>query len=381
MSTETHGHTDADNDFDVDDPRMTRFDLVREGARRDGVEIVHYAPRFPVRGSHTERRIERTIAAMFLLSGLFATVFVVSYIAWPWRYETGPLGTDRAGLAKLYTPILGLSLALALLFLGVAIVTWSKKLMPEEVSVQERHLGPSPHDEQQLTGATILNMGDELGVRRRPMLVGALALGALPLGAAAAAPIVGGLIRSPHKNAAGKHEDLYMTTGFNGDVYNNGKPVYLARMDGTKIRPEEVSIGGQITVFPLLYNEQNEFVGATNEYADSPTLLIHLREQDARTTERNAKPVNKGAQFGNLVAYTKICSHAGCPASLYEQQTNRLLCPCHQSQFQITDNARPVFGPASRALAQLPITVDDEGYLYAKSDYRVPVGPGFWERP
>jgi ubiquinol-cytochrome c reductase iron-sulfur subunit len=152
-------------------------------------------------------------------------------------------------------------------------------------------------------------------------------------------------------------------------------------MDGSKIRPEEVSIGGQITAFPLIYNEHKEFVGATNEFADSPTLLIHLREQDARLTERNAKPVNKGSQYGNLVAYTKICSHAGCPASLYEQQTNRLLCPCHQSQFQITDNARPVFGPASRSLAQLPITVDDEGYLYAKSDYKVPVGPGFWERP
>jgi ubiquinol-cytochrome c reductase iron-sulfur subunit len=172
-----------------------------------------------------------------------------------------------------------------------------------------------------------------------------------------------------------------MTTGFNGEVYNDGKPVYLARMDGSKIRPEEVSIGGQITVFPLIYNEHKEFVGATNEFADSPTLLIHLREQDARLAERNAKPVNQGSQYGNLVAYTKICSHAGCPASLYEQQTNRLLCPCHQSQFQITDNARPVFGPASRALAQLPIKVDDEGYLYATSDYKVPVGPGFWERP
>jgi len=81
------------------------------------------------------------------------------------------------------------------------------------------------------------------------------------------------------------------------------------------------------------------------------------------------------------VAYSKICTHAGCPASLYEQQTNKLLCPCHQSQFAITDNARPVFGPATRRLPMLPITVDADGFLVAKSDYRIPIGPGFWERP
>jgi ubiquinol-cytochrome c reductase iron-sulfur subunit len=370
-------------DFDVDDPRMNRFDLVREGARRDGVEIVHYAPRFPVRGTHAERRIERTIALMFMLVGLFGTIFVVAYIWWPWTYGIGSAvtGSNRV-LSKLYTPILGLSLGLALLFLGLAIITWGKKLLPEEVSVQERHNGPSPRDEQRLTSATILNMGDELGVRRRPMLIGALALGSLPLAAAAAAPIVGALIKSPHKSNDGKrNEAVFFTTGFNAALYNGGKPVYLCRMDGSKVRPEEVSIGGQITVFPLIFNEAHEFVGATNEFADSPTLLIHLRNQDAETARKNAKPINVGSQWGNLVAYTKICSHAGCPASLYEQQTNRLLCPCHQSQFQITDNARPVFGPASRALAQLPIDVDADGYLFAKSDYKVPVGPGFWERP
>ena len=85
--------------------------------------------------------------------------------------------------------------------------------------------------------------------------------------------------------------------------------------------------------------------------------------------------------WGNYIAYSKICTHAGCPASLYEQQTNRLLCPCHQSQFQITDNARPIFGPATRRLPMLPLEVDEEGFFVAKSDFRVPIGPGFWERP
>ena len=82
----------------------------------------------------------------------------------------------------------------------------------------------------------------------------------------------------------------------------------------------------------------------------------------------------------NFVAYSKICTHAGCPASLYEQQTNRLLCPCHQSQFLITDQAKPIFGPAHRKLPMLPLDVED-GFLVARSDFLEPIGPSYWERP
>jgi ubiquinol-cytochrome c reductase iron-sulfur subunit len=166
------------------------------------------------------------------------------------------------------------------------------------------------------------------------------------------------------------------STGFN-PKNNNGELVRLTRTDGTPLRPEDVSTGGQLTVFPGIPG------GATNQYADSPTLLIHLRDADADVA-RNASETDKtnpGAMWGNYVAFSKICTHAGCPASLYEQQTNRLLCPCHQSQFLITENARPIFGPASRRLPMLPITVDDSGYFVATSDYRETVGPDFWERP
>ena len=146
--------------------------------------------------------------------------------------------------------------------------------------------------------------------------------------------------------------------------------------------PRRVFLSGlSISPRPIGYAQLAMAHTTGDPHAGQPVLSRGPRPADARLTEANAKPINKGSQWGNLVAYTKICSHAGCPASLYEQQTNRLLCPCHQSQFQITDNARPVFGPASRALAQLPIDVDGEGYLYARSDYPVPVGPAFWERP
>jgi quinol---cytochrome c reductase iron-sulfur subunit len=368
----THERPAHERQIDVDDPTLTRFDLVREGARRDGVEIVHYAPRFPVPGTRAERRVERSIALMFLLAALGATGFVVLFIAWPWRYEPG------SNASKLYTPLLGLCLGLALAGLGFGIVMWAKKLLPEEVAVQDRHDGASPRDERSLTGQTMLNMVDETGISRRPLLKGALALTALPLGAAAAAPLIGGLIKSPHTDAQGNRDEILFHTAWD-PARNGGKPVALTREDGSPIRPEDVSTGGQMTVFPGIPG------GASNEYADSPVLLIHLRDRDAEQARENLKNVkvnseDGGAMWGNFVAYSKICTHAGCPASLYEQQTNRLLCPCHQSQFQITDNARPIFGPATRRLPMLPLTVED-GIFKAKSDFRVPIGPGFWERP
>jgi ubiquinol-cytochrome c reductase iron-sulfur subunit len=106
-------------------------------------------------------------------------------------------------------------------------------------------------------------------------------------------------------------------------------------------------------------------------------MLIRLRPSD-RVHQR---PGHSGYHYGDYYAYSKICTHAGCPVSLYEQQDHRLLCPCHQSQFDVLDACRPIFGPASRSLPQLPIGVDDEGYFIAKSDYTEAVGPAFWERP
>ncbi len=121
-----------------------------------------------------------------------------------------------------------------------------------------------------------------------------------------------------------------------------------------------------MTVFPGIYWRRRLRRGS-NEFADSPTLLIHLRDEDAATLDANLVhvPQNANSPYGSFVAYSKICTHAGCPASLYEQQTNRLLCPCHQSQFNIVDNARPVFGPATRHLPMLPLAVDPDGFFVA----------------
>jgi len=351
---------------DVHDPRLSRFEIVKEGARRDDIEIVTYESQFPMPNSKAERRVVRNIALLFLLSGAGALIFLIAYIWWPWRFELGHTISDY------YTAVLGISLAISLFSLGFAILAWAKKLLPHEVSIQDRHDAPSSDDDRLLTGQTMVYMVDELGVQRRPLLKGAIALGLAPLGLVAAAPLIGGLIQNPHKD----EEPMMFRTGYN-PVPNKGQLVRLTRADGSPIRPEDVSVGGQITVFPGVAG------GATNEYADSPTLLIHLRAGDAEMARQatDADPKNQGVMWGNYVAYSKICTHAGCPASLYEQQTNRLLCPCHQSQFLITDNARPIFGPASRRLPALPLTVDEEGFFVASSDYRETVGPDFWERP
>jgi len=371
MSSHGTAHGTDVETFDIDDATLTRFELVREGARRDGVEIVYYEPRFPRRGSKQEKRVERSIALLLTISGLLALGFFAAFIWWPQRY------TGTFGDSTFYTPLLGLTLGGSLFLLGLAIAAWAKYLLPAEIAVQDRHDGASPRDEQRLTGATILNLVDETGISRRPLLKAAFLLPAVGLGVAAGTAIVGGLIKDP--NADG----LLTTTGFS-PAKNGGKKVRLVRDDGTPIRPEDVSVGGQMTVFPGIPG------GTTNQYADSPTLLIHLRDADAsalRATIDRAlagpqenKIVNVQGMWQNFVAYSKICTHAGCPASLYEQQTNRLLCPCHQSQFLITNQAMPIFGPAVRRLPMLPLELED-GFLVAKSDYLEPTGPTYWERP
>ena len=370
MTTTQHGNGGSgEPPVDLSDPRLSRFDIVKEGLRRDDIEIVTYESQFHGVNSKAEKRVVRNIAILLMLSGLGGVAFVVFYIVWPWEFKLGDTLSDY------YTPILGVTLAIALFGLGLAILAWAKKLLPHEVLIQHRHDGGASADEQLITGQTAVYVAEELGVQRRPLLKGAIAIGLAPLGIAAAAPLIGGLIKNPHKPENGQDPPLFRT-GFD-PVRNGGKLVRLTRDDGTPVRPEDVSTGGQMTVFPGIPG------GATNEFADSPTLLIHLRSDDAAEARKNADadPRNHGFMFGDYVAYSKVCTHAGCPASLYEQQTNRLLCPCHQSQFMVTRNAQPIFGPATRRLPMLPLAVDEEGFFVAKSDFKDTVGPDFWERP
>ena len=134
-----------------------------------------------------------------------------------------------------------------------------------------------------------------------------------------------------------------------------------------------------MTVFPFRESDRGneEALIRGLRASDAPVMLIRLRPEQLQTLAPPAGQEDFG--YGDYVAYSKICTHLGCPTSLYESQTNRILCPCHQSQFIATEYAKPVFGPAARPLPQLPITVNDEGYFVATGDFANPVGPAFWE--
>jgi ubiquinol-cytochrome c reductase iron-sulfur subunit len=123
--------------------------------------------------------------------------------------------------------------------------------------------------------------------------------------------------------------------------------------------------GAVLTVFPE---------GNVTDY-NSQTLLIRVDPAGLR-----ARPGRQDWSPQGHVAYSKICTHVGCPVGLYRETTHDLLCPCHQSTFDVLDGARPVSGPATRSLPQLPLAVDEAGYLIAQRDYTEPVGPGFWDR-
>jgi ubiquinol-cytochrome c reductase iron-sulfur subunit len=112
-----------------------------------------------------------------------------------------------------------------------------------------------------------------------------------------------------------------------------------------------------------------------NERAKSPVMLVRMLPEDIHVA-----PGRENWGVDGILAYSKICTHVGCPISLYEQTTHHMLCPCHQSTFDLSDNGKVIFGPATRSLPQLPLAVDDEGYLIAQSDFEEPVGPSYWER-
>ena len=204
---------------------------------------------------------------------------------------------------------------------------------------------------------------------------------------------MGGLIKNPWKpvvpTAEGNKAVLW-TSGWTPRF--KGETIFLARATGkpgespfVKMRPEDLDAGGMETVFPWRESdgdgttvESHELLGEIAMGVRNPVMLIRIKPLDMpKVVKRKGQ---ESFNFGEFFAFTKVCSHLGCPSSLYEQQTYRILCPCHQSQFDALHFARPIFGPAARALAQLPITIDQDGYLVANGDFIEPVGPAFWER-
>ena len=138
------------------------------------------------------------------------------------------------------------------------------------------------------------------------------------------------------------------------------------------IKASELEVGAVVQTMPELAPGEERTL---NNTAKDPVLLIRLRPEDFNLDAERLSWTHEG-----IIAFSKICSHMGCAVALYEQQTHHLLCPCHQSTFDVTRAAKVIFGPAARPLPQLAITVDGEGYLVAQQGFTEPVGPSFWER-
>ncbi|MUM18615.1 ubiquinol-cytochrome c reductase iron-sulfur subunit [Mycobacterium sp. CBMA271] len=369
---------------------MSRDELVKLGTNLDGVEIVYREPRWPVEGTKAEKRAERLIAMWFALGGVFGLALLGVFLFWPWEYK--PFGDPGNAAYNLATPLYGLTLGLSVLSLGIGAVLYTKKFIPQEISIQDRHDGGSSEVDRKTIVAQLQDTLDTSTLPRRKMIVRALGFGVGAMGAGATVALIGGIIKNPWARVvptANGKQPVLLTSGWTPRY--KGETVYLGRAVGSsanillKVRPEDIDAGGMETVFPWRESdgdgttvESHEKLSHIQMGVRNPVMIIRVRPNDmSKVVKRQGQ---ESFNYGDLFAYTKICSHLGCPTSLFEQQSYRILCPCHQSQFDALHFAKPIFGPAARALAQLPITVDKDGYLVAAGDFVEPVGPAFWER-
>ena len=189
-------------------------ELADIAANRDDIEIVHYESQFPVPGTKAERRMERVVALMFLISGVSALAFVGIYIWGPFEPEY-TFGSDAGDW---FTPLLGFTLGLALLMIGLGVLTYGKKLLPHEIAIQDRHDGPSSDDDRTIAAGTLGYIGGELGIQRRPLIKATLGLGGLGLGLAVAAVPIGMLIKSPHPSANNPFDPYFETASTPGST-------------------------------------------------------------------------------------------------------------------------------------------------------------------
>jgi ubiquinol-cytochrome c reductase iron-sulfur subunit len=313
-----------------------------------------HRPRVTDLDPRAEKRAERTVYTLFYLS-IVGSVFAIA------AYMIFPIVPEDPGSVRLNNLFIGVGLALALLALGIGAVHWGKALMHDEEGIDERHPVRGSDETRARAVEIFQEANTESGFGRRTLirnsLIGALVVFPLP-----AVVLFRGLAPQDQDPVA-----LLKQT-----MWEKGTRLALDP-SGVPIKAADVTLGSSFAVIPegLIDLEH----GRLEEKAKSVVILVRMKPEDL-----NELPERASWSYDGIVAYSKICTHVGCPVGLYEQQTHHLLCPCHQSQFDVAEHAKVIFGPAKRALPQLPIAVDAEGYLIAQSDFLEPVGPSFWER-
>jgi ubiquinol-cytochrome c reductase iron-sulfur subunit len=316
----------------VDDHNQQRDGAVQETAEPRGPSSAAGGPiTRPGVLTERQRHYERLVLVCFLV----ATV--------------AGIGLFFVYFAGGQTQLEGILWAAALGGLGIGIGLWGGKLLDARTAVEERHpLRSEPGAQEALEEA----FSEELGpmIRRRSLLLRALAAAGGAIGLALLLPVLSlGPAPGNTLKVTGWRRGLRV-------VDEGGKPLTLDAL------PED----GFITVYP------EGQVGRPDSQAlliRVPPGLLHL-----------PAAMMAGVPRGIYVCYSKLCTHAGCPVGLYRAQERSLFCPCHQSQFNVLDGAKPYFGPAARPLPQLPLALNADGFLVATGDFDAPVGPAFWDR-
>lgn len=319
-----------------------------------------HAPRLTDVDPHKAKSAERQVSLLFVISILGAILFWVAYFG----IEIGGeyydvMNPEPTNALRLQNLLLGLGIAFSMFGIGIGVVHWARTLMPDHEMVEYRHAVSAEADraEAQEIVETIIA---ESGIRRRPLLRNTL-IGSVILAPLTFVTFLRDL--GPADPSVLKHT-----------MWDKG--VRLVRdPSGTPIKASDVTLGSAYHVLPENLSSLSHDQGYLNEKAKAVVLLMRLDPSDLK--------VSAGREDWNvdgIIAYSKVCTHVGCPIALYEQRTHHLLCPCHQSTFDAADECKVVFGPAGHALPQLPIAVDSEGYLVAQSDFHEPVGPAYWER-
>jgi ubiquinol-cytochrome c reductase iron-sulfur subunit len=281
--------------------------------------------------SRRAARAESRASAWFLVSAAASIALAVVY----WR----------GGQAQAE----GVLLAVICGGIGCAIVTWAKHAMPNDEVAEERHSVASTDEEVEAFTTDLTEGAEHIG-RRRILLV-SMTSAVVAFGAALLFPLRS-LGPRPGKDL--KH------TAYRG----GGMRVVTA--DGRPVKAADLVPDSVVTVWPEGHLDDG----------DAPTLLIRTRpDQDFKPRAGRESWTVEG-----IVAYSKLCTHVGCPVGLYQAESALLLCPCHQSTFDVLDGARPIFGPAARSLPQLPLALNDAGEVIAVDDFDSPVGPGYWDR-
>src|SRR3954447_7997038 len=326
-----------------------------------------------------EKRAERQVAGLFGLATLGAIAFIVSYFVF--GIGDNPDTIDNLGASNL---ALGLCLAVTLLGMGTGMIQWARKLMSDHEIVEMRHTASSPQEDREATVGILQTGLEESGLGRRPLIRNSLL---------AAGGLLGLLPLVMLRDLGPLPGDTLDHTIWDLDTWTPEMKLWWEGQDRTLQRVVRDVVGTPIKATELeigdLVNAEPEVLFAVDEETKRPivdgTQLLVDKSKAAVILHRMLPGDIVSAQTRNwsvngIVCYSKICTHVGCPISLNERTTHHLLCPCHQSTFDLADSGRVLFGPAARALPQLELLVDEEGYLAAKHDFDEPVGPSFWER-